>query len=402
MAKIWIIGKAGKSRVPFLRGILTRSLMEAGLTFDEAYEASSELRQELEQRTSEIGRDQLRERAAAYLEERFGRTVRETYESLGRTQLPVQVRGLDGKLSPFSRIQHLRCLEACGLTDDQASVMSSRILGCLLDRKIAEVTSCELGRLTYDLLREQYGKSMAHRYLVWVDHSRSGKPIVVFIGGATGTGKSTVATELAHRLGIVRIQSTDMLREVMRMMIPERLLPVLHTSSFNAGSSLPGAGAGNLDDEAQLADGYLTQSELLSGPCEAVVRRALRERVSVILEGVHLHPSLLPHMGGTEDATVVMIMLALLDPEQLRSRLAGRVLEAPGRELSSHLSQFDRIWRLQSFLLSEADRTGIPILVNNNKEQVTNTILGTIIHILAQRLEKTPDQVFQSQKLAAS
>ena len=45
-----------------------------------------------------------------------------------------------------------------------------------------------------------------------------------------GTGKSTLATELAHRLGIVRTQSTDMLREVMRTMIPAHLMPALHVS----------------------------------------------------------------------------------------------------------------------------------------------------------------------------
>ena len=33
------------------------------------------------------------------------------------------------------------------------------------------------------------------------------KPIILLIGGATGTGKSTVATEVAHRLGINRVTS---------------------------------------------------------------------------------------------------------------------------------------------------------------------------------------------------
>jgi len=36
----------------------------------------------------------------------------------------------------------------------------------------------------------------------------------VLIGGTTGTGKSTVASEVAHRLGITRVTSTDFIREV--------------------------------------------------------------------------------------------------------------------------------------------------------------------------------------------
>ena len=48
MAKIWIIDPTDKTKVPFLRGILTRSLTEAGLSFDEAYKTSSEIRQLLD------------------------------------------------------------------------------------------------------------------------------------------------------------------------------------------------------------------------------------------------------------------------------------------------------------------------------------------------------------------
>ena len=92
----------------------------------------------------------------------------------------------------------------------------------------------------------------------------------MIVKGGPGTGKSTMATEIAHRLGIVRTQSTDMLREVMRMLVPERLAPVLHTSSFNAWQALrsqPTSGG----PEA-VADGYRSQSELLSLPIEAVIQ----------------------------------------------------------------------------------------------------------------------------------
>ena len=44
----------------------------------------------------------------------------------------------------------------------------------------------------------------------------SGLPVIVLIGGTTGTGKSTVASEVAYRLGITRVTSTDFIRETMR------------------------------------------------------------------------------------------------------------------------------------------------------------------------------------------
>ncbi len=48
MAKTLIIDADNKNRVPFLRGILTRSLSGAGLPFETAYALASDIRQELE------------------------------------------------------------------------------------------------------------------------------------------------------------------------------------------------------------------------------------------------------------------------------------------------------------------------------------------------------------------
>ena len=67
-------------------------------------------------------------------------------------------------------------------------------------------------------------------------------PLVILIGGATGVGKSTIATQLAHRLGIVRVVATDAaIREVMRAMLSAELMPALHVSSFQADRAAPRA-----------------------------------------------------------------------------------------------------------------------------------------------------------------
>ncbi len=391
MAKVSIINAADNTRVPFLRGILTRSLSDAGLAFDEAYAIATVIRDRLDGEGS-ITSDALRSFVAEHLERHYGREQRQLYDTAGLEPTPILVMGRDGTRQPFSKPQHLTCLESCGLDEDEANSITRQILQHLRDDEVTEIRSADLAMLTYRSLESAFGRKAAHRYLVWVEHQRSGRPLVLLIGGTTGSGKSTVATEVAHRLGIVRTQSTDMLREVMRMMIPQRLLPVLHASSFNAGEALPGGTQAG--DEYPLADGYLTQSELLSVPCEAVVQRALRERVSVILEGVHVHPALLDRIQDAGDAVVVMVMLAVLKPEQLRKRLSGRLRDAPLREASGHLELFDRIWRLQSFLLSEADRNAIPILLNQHREKVIGRVMTTVIDTLAKDFDKTAEAVF--------
>jgi 2-phosphoglycerate kinase len=128
-------------------------------------------------------------------------------------------------------------------------------------------------------------------------------------------------------------------------------------------------------------------------PWEAVVQWALRERVSVIREGVRLYLGLLRRPDIGQDATVAMLMLAILEPEELRARLAGRVSEAPRREEYAHLGPLDRVWRVQSFLLSEAGRAGIPIVVHDDKEKATNQVLTTVIDLPGGHFDRSPQQV---------
>ena len=47
MAKILVVDAGEQTQVPFLRGILTRSLQEAGIPFAEAYRLANRIRKEL-------------------------------------------------------------------------------------------------------------------------------------------------------------------------------------------------------------------------------------------------------------------------------------------------------------------------------------------------------------------
>ena len=224
-----------------------------------------------------------------------------------------------------------------------------------------------------------------------VNFRRREQPIVLMIGGASGTGKSAIATEVAHRLDIARTQSTDLLREVMRMMIPERLLPVLHRSSYDAWRGLAGKPG---DADALLIEGYQAQADLLSVPCEAVIRRSLDEGASVILEGVHIQNALVEKVPAESGAIVIPIMLAVLNPQQLRRRFMGRGRQMDQRRAERYLDNFGSIWRLQAHLLSEADRGQIPIIVNHDRQQVIQDIMTVIVSALLERLSAEPSEVF--------
>ena len=263
---------------------------------------------------------------------------------------------------------------------------------------MTDTTSQHIAHLTYRCLHQtpELGPAVAHRWLVWIDFLRSGRPLVLLIGGTSGCGKSTIATALANQLDIVRMQSTDMLREVMRTMISERLLPILPTSSFNAWSVLAEQKSSlEQDDELLLAEGFRAQVDLLSAASEAVIERTLRERVWLIMEGVHIHPSILERLPQATDAVIAPIMLAVLKRRDLKERIRGRSTKAPQRRSSRYLEHFDAIWQLQSFLLSEADRTSIPIILNGDRDSVVREIMRTVIDSLAKDFSATHTEVFR-------
>jgi 2-phosphoglycerate kinase len=87
-------------------------------------------------------------------------------------------------------------------------------------------------------------------------------------------------------------------------------------------------------------------------------------------------------------------MLAVLKKKRLQSRIKGRSTNVPQRRAERYLEHFDSIWKLQTFLLSEADQTDVPIISNTDKDDVFREIMLYTIDKLAADFNKTPEQVF--------
>ena len=383
MAKVLIQEEASEKPVPFLRGILTRSLQDSGLSFGSAFSISTQIRHDLSRAHSDrtLTTEELRKEVAKYLEKLHGSKVAQNYLRTALSPATIYVR-VDHEKNPlpFSRSQHQRYLEPCGLSVDQSTSITALVYEQLLNKGDTEVSSDLVRDLTRDYLKQEIGEEAALHYVEWSNFVRSRRPILLLIGGAPGCGKSTIATELAHRLDIVRIQSTDMLREVMRMMIPKRLMPALHTSSFEVWKVLPQTAQNDgSDPDKPLTDGYLAQADLLSVACEGAVQRAIQERVSLILEGVHISPHMLDKLQDTGDTLVIPIMLGVLKPDHLKDRFKGRGEQAPNRRSARYLTHFNEIWRMQSFLLSEADNSDMPIITNDDKELGIKQVMKTIV-----------------------
>lgn len=381
------------TRIPFLRGILTRSLIDAGVPFDEAFELATMVRKELGHRAT-VTQEELRQRVLKKLESGFEGSIVQAYRQPLAGPGRILVVSRTGARSAFSRGRLERFLQASGLRTADAEDVTAKVFDQLLINGAETISTTNLGLLTYLCLRHEVGRKAARRFLLWSEFQRSERPLALMIGGAVGTGKSSLATEVAHRLEIVRTQSTDMLREVMRTMIPQHLLPVLHVSSFEAWETLPINDKKTRDHDQLVAEGFRAQAQLLEVPSKAVLQRAEQENVSVILEGVHVLPSMASTTSASEGAIRVHVTMAVLQSSALKSRLRGRGTQSPRRHTRKYLEHFDSIWSLQSFLLSEADCHDSAIVTNDELEKATHQVIVTINRELSRHFEGSPAQAF--------
>jgi len=209
-------------------------------------------------------------------------------------------------------------------------------------------------------------------------------PLVLMVGGATGTGKSSVATEVAHRLGVTRVTSTDVVRQTMRAFFSRKFMPSIHHSSFNAGATVGSPDEGS--DPALL--GFLEQTRNVLVGVRAVIGRALEEGYSVAVEGVHLVPGSLPR--SYEGAVVCQCLLAIEDEEEHARHFWVRDAASSGlRPMHKYLKSLPEIRRIQDHLLERARKHGVPVVENTRMEEAVDTV----VHLVLDEVEKAQDRV---------
>jgi len=392
MAKIIVKNSEGM-KSPFLKGILTSSLLDAGIDFNLAYEMAGDIKQQINEKR-QVTTTELRDIIIEQLKDSSDEEVIERYLAGPNIPSTIMIKSAGGEAIPFSRAQHRLCIESSGLSSDESASITMNIYKDLLNSGDTEISNNQLGRLTYQLLLSKMGTKAAERYLVWADFLHSGRPLLLFIGGTAGVGKSTIATEVGHRFGIIRTQSTDMLREVMRMMTPERLSPVLYASSYNAWKAQPNINSDTEMTEQLLISGYLSQAKLLSVACDAIIKRAIKEKVSLILEGVHIYPDMLNNIPKDDNVIIAPIMLSVLKAATLKDHIKGRGKEVPERRSKRYLEDFNEIWEIQSYLMAEADNYNIPIVSNINRDRAIQEVLKAINDILFPHFSHDIDKVF--------
>jgi 2-phosphoglycerate kinase len=274
---------------------------------------------------------------------------------------------------PYSKGLMARALVAVGVPIGRAYELAKRIEADLSERREEGTDLERVEELAVEVMGEAEGSEAVRRLRGFRELHELDLPLIVLVGGATGTGKSTVATEAAYRLGITRVTSTDFVRQTMRAFFSQEFMPSIHYSSFEASFGL------REPDHAEdpVIAGFLEQTRNVLVGVRASIERALEEGWSMVLEGVHLVPGMLPPIDG---ALVVQCVLAIEDEEEHSTHFLVREAGYEGlRPHAKYIDRLDDIRRIQDLIVQRARRHGVPVIARADMREAIDAVLELVL-----------------------
>jgi 2-phosphoglycerate kinase len=261
---------------------------------------------------------------------------------------------------PFSKGVLSRSLTMAEMGPNKAYAFASCIHQKLKDQNIQLITIDNLVKMIVKDLEDE-DPVMAEKYIAWRNIRACQDPLIILIGGSSGVGTSSIAFEIANRLGIKNMISTDMIREVMRKIVSKELSPVIHESSFTAYKGLRSTPIQNVDP---ILAGFIHHVDTVCVGIEAVIERALKEGISIIIEGVHIVPGFIKK-ELIEKNNVVLFTLMVSDEEIHKGRFYSRSRQLWSRRpLQLYLDNFDSIRKTQNYFINQGSLFNSKIIDN--------------------------------------
>lgn len=273
---------------------------------------------------------------------------------------------------PFSKGIMARSITKAGLSVDTAYEIVNKIRKDLNDKDIDRISSDELVELVSDELIEREKVLEDKYYRLHRSIRKTEKPVFILIGGSSGVGKSTIALALGHRLGINRVIGTDTIREIMRTILSPELEPTLYNSSFEEGN-IQTAFVNN-----KLIYGFEQQVRLISEGVKSVLRRGIKEGLTVIVNGVHIVPGFIAESEEFQDKC--HIFQYILDVPDINAHIQNFYTREEGshRDPKRYSDQIVNIRNIQNYINKQAQERNVKIIQNRDFMETIQTILNDI------------------------
>ncbi len=290
---------------------------------------------------------------------------------------------------PFSKGILASSISVTGLDIVTAHNIALDIQKYFQKNKISTISLDELRALAFRFIKEEISLEYAERYLLWQSIGKLKKPTIILIGGATGVGKSTIATLIANRLNITRVASTDAIREVMRASVSEKLIRPLRGSSYNAymNMTLPPSGV------EPVILGFREQVLAVNVGIEAIIKRSVEEKSDIVIEGAHVVPGYLDLEEYSAGAIVQQIVISVPDPDIHKGHFTKRTIETQGsRPMKRYIEHLDKIIMIQGYIEELANKHKINIIQNYNLDDTVNVVLELIFQRVKKEFEEVGTQ----------
>ncbi|MCQ2970699.1 MAG: 2-phosphoglycerate kinase [archaeon] len=275
---------------------------------------------------------------------------------------------------PFSKGIMSRSLNISYIGSKRAYELASEIEEELIKKDMSVISRDELADIVLNHLITVDPK-IAEKYKSLRLLRNSKKPLIILIGGSSGVGTSSMAFELANRLRLKNIISTDMIREVMRKIVSKDLSPVIHKSSYDAYESIRTPSL-KMD---KIVEGFITHADVVNVGIEAIIERSIKEGISIIIEGVHVVPGFISK-DLMENNNIIMFTLMIDDEELHKQRFYLRCSQPwVKRSLENYMENFESIRKTQDFFVEQAKIYDSHIINNIEINETINQMVSAIL-----------------------
>ena len=294
---------------------------------------------------------------------------------------------------PFSKGILASSISVAGLEIFEAHKIASDIQEYFRNNKIKSITLEELRSLAFRFIKDEAGLDCAEKYLLWQSAGKLHKPTIILVGGATGVGKSTVATVLANYLNITRVASTDAIREVMRASVSDKLIRPLRGSSYNAykNLTLPPLGV------EPVILGFREQVLAVNVGIDAIIQRSVEEKTDIVIEGAHVVPGYLDIEKYKDKAVLIQMVISVPNKNVHKEHFTKRTIETQGsRPVQRYIKHLDKIIMIQDYLEELAGKNKVKIIQNYNLDNMVKEALKLVFKRVKDEFAKVGEEYTHS------
>ncbi|MBD3414558.1 MAG: 2-phosphoglycerate kinase [Candidatus Aminicenantes bacterium] len=286
------------------------------------------------------------------------------------------------KRYPFSKGILAKSITRTGIPMSEIYEIVEEVQRKLTGQSRQEVESGSIKCLVSECLLTRGYETEERYYRITREIKYLRKPMVIMIGGSTGVGKSTIAADIAHRLGITRSIGSDGIREIMRYMVPYDFMPILHESSFTAGKRME-----NPFVKENLIFAFTQQVNSVAEGVLAFIKRGVTEGIHTMINGIHLVPGLIDLTKEKKDMFCFHYILHISDVQNHIQQIYFRS-EGSRRDPERYVDQIKNITEIQKFIKDMALENGVMIIENDNIDKTIATIMDDIICTLEQEVSQ--------------